>query len=110
MPEFDFGKLLETVSRMQTDMARTKAELAKKTVTGESGAGMVTAVVDGTGALCSLNIEASLLSPENKKAVEDLVAGAINQALQRAQVLAQEELAKTAGGLPIPPGMFGAGT
>ena len=43
----------------------------------------------------------------SKKMVEDLVVGAVNLALERSRQLAQEELARATGGLPLPPGLFG---
>ena len=39
--------------------------------------------------------------------LEDLVVGAVNLALERARQLAQEEVARATGGLPLPPGLFG---
>jgi DNA-binding protein YbaB len=39
--------------------------------------------------------------------IEDLAAGAVNIALQRARELAEADLARVTGGLPVPPGMFG---
>jgi DNA-binding protein YbaB len=39
--------------------------------------------------------------------IEDLAAGAVNIALQRAREMADADLAQVTGGLPVPPGMFG---
>ena len=40
--------------------------------------------------------------------IEDLVVGAVNLALARARELAEADLARATGGLPLPPGLFGA--
>jgi DNA-binding protein YbaB len=39
--------------------------------------------------------------------IEDLAVGAINLALERARELAEGDLARVTGGLPLPPGLFG---
>jgi DNA-binding protein YbaB len=39
--------------------------------------------------------------------IEDLTVGAVNLALERARELAQTELSRATGGLPLPPGLFG---
>lgn len=108
LPDFsNLGNLFEAARRIQSEVARVKDELAGKTVEGEAGGGLVRCVANGRGELVSLAIEASIVSAENKKMLEDLVTGAVNLALDRARQMAQDDLAKAAGGLPLPPGMLG---
>jgi nucleoid-associated protein EbfC len=99
--------LFEAAQRIQGEMARVKAELGDKTVSGETGGGLVRCTVNGRGDLVSLEIDAALLPPESRKMVEDLIVGAVNVALERARELVQEELGRATGGLPLPPGLFG---
>ena len=100
--------LFEAAQRIQVEMARVKAELANKTVSAETGGGLVTCIANGKGDLVSLNVDPSLLGAENQQMLQDLVVGAVNLALERARQLAQEEVAKATGGLQFPPGMLGA--
>lgn len=109
--------LIQTAQRIQSEVARVKDELSAKTADGESGGGMVRCVVSGTGELLELTIDpvmATLPAPgstdgsASKKMLEDLVVGAVNVALERARELARQEMARVTGGLPMPPGMFGA--
>jgi DNA-binding protein YbaB len=68
-------------------------------------------VANGKGDIVSIAIDPAVLSggdPASLKMIEDLVVGAVNVALQRARELAQGELTKATGGLPLPPGMFGS--
>jgi hypothetical protein len=111
MPDFpDFKGLLETAHRVQAEMARVKHELAAKTVEGEAGGGLVRCTASGKGDLVALEIDASLLGAQaDKKMLEDLVVGAVNVALDRARELAQQDLARAAGGLPLPPGLLNMG-
>lgn len=39
--------------------------------------------------------------------IEDLVVGAVNLAIERSHKLAQEEIARTTAGFPLPAGLFG---
>jgi nucleoid-associated protein EbfC len=107
MSDFDLKGLFETAQRLQTEMARVKDELARKTVVGETGGGLVQCTASGKGDLLQLTVDPSLLAPENQKMLEDLVVGAVNVALERARQLAQDEVARVGGGLAMPPGLFG---
>ena len=107
----DLKGLIETAQRIQAEVARVRDDLSGKTVEGETGGGLVRCVANGKGDVISIRIDPAVVSgsePVNWTMVEDLVAGAVNVALERARELAQSELAKATGGLPLPPGMFGS--
>jgi len=101
----DLKGLLETAQRIQTEVARVREELARKTVVGETGGGLCRCTANGKGEILSLTLDPAILG--DQKMVEDLTVGAVNIALQRARELAEADLAQVTGGLPVPPGMFG---
>jgi DNA-binding YbaB/EbfC family protein len=101
--------LFETAQRIQAEVARVKAELGNKTVSAETGGGLVKCTANGKGDLLSLEVDPSITGPENRTMLQDLVVGAVNLALERARQLAQEEVVRVTGGLPLPPGLFGNG-
>ncbi|HEY4393698.1 MAG TPA: YbaB/EbfC family nucleoid-associated protein [Polyangia bacterium] len=101
----DLKGLLETAQRIQTEVARVREELARKTVVGETGGGLCRCTANGKGEILSIVIDEAIVG--DKKMVEDLTVGAVNLALQRARELAEADLAQVTGGLPVPPGMFG---
>jgi DNA-binding YbaB/EbfC family protein len=107
----DFGNLkglFETAQRLESEMARVKDELARKTVTGETGGGLVRCTASGKGDLLEIAIDPSLVSDAGaRKMLEDLLVGAVNLSLDRARQLAQDEVARVSGGLQLPPGLFG---
>jgi nucleoid-associated protein EbfC len=109
----DFGNLkglFETAQRLESEMARVKEELARKTVVGETGGGLVKCTASGKGDVLEISIDPSLLGdPGGAKMLEDLLVGAVNLALDRARQLAQDEVARVGGGLQLPPGLFGSG-
>jgi len=101
----DLKGLLETAQRIQSEVARVRDELGAKTVEGETGGGLVRCVANGKGEVVSLTLDPAIVG--DRKMIEDLVVGAVNVALERARELAQAELARATGGLPLPPGLFG---
>jgi len=107
----DLKGLIETAQRIQAEVARVREDLAAKTVEGETGGGMVRCVANGKGEVVSIHVDPNIVTagdPGSLKMVEDLVVGAVNNALERARELVQSELARATGGLPLPPGMFGS--
>ena len=101
----DLKGLIETAQRLQAEVARVRDQLASRTVQGETGGGLVQCVASGRGDIVSVTIDPAVVG--DKKMIEDLVVGAVNIALGRARELAQNELGRVTGGLPLPPGMFG---
>ena len=101
----DIKGLLDTARRIQDEVARVRETLGGKTVTGETGGGLVRCVANGKGEIVSITVDASILG--DRRMVEDLTVGAVNLALERARELAQAELGQATGGLPLPPGFFG---
>jgi nucleoid-associated protein EbfC len=102
----DLKGLLETAQRIQSEVARVREELARKTVVGETGGGLCRCTANGKGEILSIVIDEAIVG--DKKMIEDLATGAVNIALQRARELAEADLAQVTGGLPVPPGMFGS--
>lgn len=101
----DMGKLMKQAQEMQSKMAEAQERLNEITVTGEAGAGMVTATATAKGTLTGLTIDPSLFNPDDKEVVEDLILAAIKDAQAKASETAQAEMGKLTEGLPLPPGM-----
>ncbi len=51
-----------------------------------------------------MQIDESLLKPEEREIVEDLVVAAVNQAKQRMEEMIAEKMKEATGDLPLPPG------
>lgn len=101
----DMGKLMKQAQEMQSKMQEAQEKLDDITVTGEAGAGMVTATASAKGAVVGLSIDPSLFNPDDKEVVEDLIVAAIKDAQAKASEAAQAEMGKVTEGLPLPPGM-----
>jgi nucleoid-associated protein EbfC len=102
----DIKGLLDTARRIQEEVAKVRETLAGKTVTGETGGGLVVCVANGKGEVVSITVDPSIVGERGM--IQDLTVGAVNLALERARELAQTELGAATGGMPLPPGLFGS--
>ena len=82
----DMAKMMKTAQEMQGKMTQLQDDLANISVTGESGAGLVTATANAKGVLTGLNIDASIFDPNEKEVVEDLILAAIKDAQAKAAI------------------------
>jgi len=103
---FDMMKMMGKMKEVQARMKEAQDNLVNIQATGDAGAGLVKATVNGKRQLIKLDIDPSLLKAEDKTIVQDLVVAAVNKAIDEAEVLAKEELKKSTDGLlPNIPGM-----
>ncbi|MDA0196477.1 MAG: YbaB/EbfC family nucleoid-associated protein [Bacteroidetes bacterium] len=103
---FDMMKMMGKVKEVQEKMKEAQENLRHITETGESGAGMVKATVNGKKEVISVEIDESLMTKEDKEMMQDLVVAAVNKALENVDVKAKEELKKSTEGLiPNIPGL-----
>lgn len=106
MNMFDMMGMLGKVKEFQTKMQAAKENLVNITVTSESGAGMVKVVMNGKRQVLKLDIDPSLVKPEEKDMLQDLVAAAINKAIEDIEEKIREEMKRsTEGLLPNIPGL-----
>ncbi|MBW7887097.1 MAG: YbaB/EbfC family nucleoid-associated protein [Bacteroidetes bacterium] len=102
----DIQGVMKQAQEMQQRMAKVQEELAAKTLTAESGGGMVNVTVTGKQQILNIKIDKELAKPDDVEILEDLIVAAVNKALEESQKLAQEEMKKaTAGILPNIPGL-----
>ena len=101
----DVMGMMKQVQQMQAKMEALQAQLEKTEVDGSAGGGLVTARLTAKGVVKAIAIDASLLKPDEKEIVEDLLMAALNDARTRGEKLVQEKMGAITAGLPIPPGM-----
>jgi DNA-binding YbaB/EbfC family protein len=92
-------KMLKQMQKMQADMARVQAELQEETVEAAAGGGAVVATVTGGLELVGVKIDAAVVDPDDVELLEDTVVAAVNEAMRKAQELANQRLGSVAGGL-----------
>tara|TARA_B100000029_G_C17466179_1_gene920360 strand:+ start:926 stop:1249 length:324 start_codon:yes stop_codon:yes gene_type:complete len=101
----NIGNMMKQAQQLQKKMSEVQEKLNSIEVEGTSGGGVVKVTATAKGDIKRINLDESLLKPEDKEITEDLIVAAINDSKQKAEVAAQEEMKSVTGGLPLPPGM-----
>ena len=104
----NMGNILKQAQQFQAKMAKLQEELGDRTVESSAGGGMVTVVVNGRQEVISLKIEPEVVDPEDVEMLQDLIMAAINDGMNRARDMVNEEMGKLTKGMNLPniPGLF----
>ena len=96
------GKFLKQAQKMQAEMQRMQAELAQREVEGTAGGGAVKAVAKCNSSIVSIKIDPKVVDPKDVEMLEDLVLGAVTNALEIAKKTQEEEMGKVTAGMNLP--------
>ena len=98
----NIGQLMQQAQKMQEGLKKAQEEMAELEVTGESGGGLVKVVMNGRHEVRRVTIDPDI--GNDREMIEDLVAAAVNDAVNRVQEMMQEKMSGLTGGIPMPPG------
>ena len=101
----DFMGMMKQAAQMQSKMQELQAELGAMEIEGTAGGGLVKVTLNGKTELKAVSIDPSLIKPDEKEIVEDLLVAAHADARRKAEALMQEKMKTLTGGLPLPPGL-----
>jgi nucleoid-associated protein EbfC len=101
----DFTELMNQAAQFKSKIESIQAELERMEVDGTAGGGLVTMTLSGKGDLRNARIDASLLKPDQKEILEDLIVAAHADAKRKLETSLQEKMQALTGGLPLPPGL-----
>jgi DNA-binding YbaB/EbfC family protein len=87
---------------MQAEMTRVQEELAQREVEASAGGGAVKATARCDGTIVSIKIDPKVVDPKDVEMLEDLILGAVTNALQSAKKTQDEELGKVTAGINLP--------
>ena len=99
----DIGDMMKQAKSVQENMQKMQEELANAEVRGESGAGLVVVVMTGRHDVKKVEIDTSLLA-EDKEVLEDLIAAAVNNAVQKVERNTKDKLGSLTAGMGLPEG------
>lgn len=100
----NISQLMKLAGEAKTKAAQMQAELEKKIVEGEAGAGAVRITMNGRGRVLRVDLDQNLLvgiAGDDKTMVEELIAAAINAANDKVQQVIAEEMKKLTGGMDL---------
>ncbi len=103
----DFLGMMKQAAQLQSRMQAMQDELGNVEVEGIAGGGMVSVRMTAKMEVKSVKIDPSLLKPDEREIVEDLLVTALSDARRKAETAMQEKMQSLTGGLGLPPGLLG---
>ncbi|MCZ6854014.1 MAG: YbaB/EbfC family nucleoid-associated protein [Gammaproteobacteria bacterium] len=93
--------MMKQAQAVQAQMHKLREEMDAMEINGESGAGLVTVVMNGRHEVRRVKLDDGLLT-EDKTVIEDLLAAACNDAVQKVAAAQKEKMTGMAQGLGLP--------
>lgn len=94
----------EAAQNIQKQMEQAQLTLDTIEVEGVSGGGLVKVRATAKGRILGVSINDSLIAPDEKGILEDLITAAFNDAREKADAASNAEMSKMSSGLPLPAG------
>jgi nucleoid-associated protein EbfC len=101
----DFLGLIKQAAEFKSKMEAMQAELDHVEVEGTAGGGLFSVKLSGKGELRSVQVDDSLLQPDQKQILQDLMVAAHADARRKLEALLAERMQSLTGGLSLPPGL-----
>jgi DNA-binding YbaB/EbfC family protein len=80
-----FAKMKKQARQFEEQMKQMQEMLKNKLVTGQSGNGLVTIVLDGEKTLQKISIKPECVDPQDVEGLQDLILAAYQDALKQVQ-------------------------
>ena len=106
----DILGMMKQAAQLQSKMQAMQEELGNLEVEGISGGGLVTVRMTAKMDVKGVKIDPSLMKPDEREILEDLLVTAFLDARRKAEAAMQEKMQSLAGGLGLPPGLLGLGS
>ncbi len=90
---------MKQAAKMQRQMQEAQAQLADQMVEASSGGGAVKVTASCDGVVKSISIDPDAVDAEDISMLEDMVLGAVNQALEKGRETQSSEMGKLTGGM-----------
>lgn len=101
----DFLGMMKQAAQLQSKMKEMQEQLDTVEVEGESGGGLVRVRMTAKMEVKAVIIDPSLIKPEEREVLEDLLVTAHNDARRKAEAAMQDKMKTLTGGLGLPPGL-----
>ena len=100
----DFLGMMKQAAQLQSKMQEMQEQLGNVEVEGISGGGLVAVRMTAKMDVKGIKIDPSLMKPEEREVLEDLLVTAHGDARRKAETAMQEKMMAITGGLGLPPG------
>lgn len=95
----DMNDLIAQAAQVQAELQKAQEEILATNVEGSAGNGLVKVTMTGGAELVDLQIDKSVVDPEDIDTLQDLVMGAFKDAHAAAGKLAQEKIGSLSQGM-----------
>ena len=93
--------MVKQAQKMQQDMLKMQEEMESKEYEATVGGGVVKAVVNGKHEVLSISIAPEAVDPDDVEMLQDMIVGAVNEAMRKADAEASQNLSRLTGGLNL---------
>lgn len=99
----DMMSMMKKAKEVQEKMQNIQEEMANLQMIGTAGGGLVNITLNGKNTIIAIEIDPSLLNPEEAEILEDLIIAAYNEARAKIEMAMEERTKSLTAGLPFPP-------
>jgi DNA-binding YbaB/EbfC family protein len=100
----DISQIMRQAQAMQAKINEAQKKLEAMEVEGAAGAGAVKVRISGKNVLLAISIDPSVIDPNDKETLEDLIKVAHDNARKQLEDAQEGEMKRLGGGLGILPG------
>ena len=93
--------MMKQAQKLQQEMLRMQQEQETKTYTAKAGGGMVSATVNGKHEVVNIEINPEAVDPDDVEMLQDMVIGAVNEAMRAADTDSANNMSRLTGGLNL---------
>lgn len=93
--------MVKQAQKMQQDMLKMQEEMESKEYEATVGGGVVKATVNGKHEVLSISIAPEAADPDDVEMLQDMIVGAVNEAMRKADTEASQNLSRLTGGLNL---------
>ena len=94
----NLGNMMKQAQQLQKKMAEAQDKLNDIEVEGLSGGGLVKVTATAKGNIKRIDIDDSIIKSDEKEVLEDLIVAATNDAKEKGEAAAQEQMKSLTGG------------
>ena len=98
----DINKLMQQAQAMQKELEKANEQINATEFEGSASNGLVKVMINGENKVLAVNIDPSILNPEDKEMIEDLIMIAVNDAIDKADELKKDRFGSMASAMGLP--------
>ena len=98
----DINKLMQQAQAMQKELEKANDQINATEFEGSASNGLVKVTINGENKVLAVNIDPSILNPDDKEMIEDLIMIAVNDAVDKAEEMKKDRFGSMASAMGLP--------